>query len=476
MSRRLGRPSKKKEGEEGRPQKRAKTAASAPVPSGKRKLAEKVPAVNESSPKRKIEEAVDEISIEDSLLTPSLTDVLDQAGSFPGKDVSWHLISAENNNPVPEEVDFSSDTWLQDIMAGQSTETQERNFFDSLDSLSKLDNLPSTTGYKDQGIFESLPPSFFGNEQQSPPPGYFSPPLSNSNMQSHHDPDLDFRTTPPATSKLMYTPTTTYAECPKKNPFLSDLPQDTFLPSATMSEQQDLLSHAVRGPERTFNFDHHLSQDTLNLVDTASLDTTSSDSQFQCQCQCYEQAIRELVRVNICASRAGPSSIDTILTCQRGLQKLAETVLQCAVCSKTRVNLLMVIIVSIDSLLSTLEAATASAQFGSYDPLSDDEGGYDVLLSGGGGRRHRDTTGFKAQVEACPLVVGSFRIPLDEKYLFVKQLLHTRLSGLLGTIRRIRLCTQQIMATSSSRGRLIMMMETDRRLQLIMMKIKMFCW
>ncbi|PLB51039.1 C6 zinc finger domain protein [Aspergillus steynii IBT 23096] len=200
----------------------------------------------------------------------------------------------------------------------------------------------------------------------------------------------------------------------------------------------------------------------------------------QYQCQCHEQAVQELMQMNLLVYRAGSTiTIESILSCQRVLQQLAETVLRCGICSKTMVNLLMVVVVSIDSLVGTLERIT-SVENGLVEGVfheQQDTQPQDSRPDGSRaskGRRQRETGNhFNMQVEACPLLVGGFCVPSDEKFSFVHRVLHARLSGLLGTVRRIKFCTQEMLAVSASQGKLIMIMETDRKLRLVMMKMKM---
>ena len=196
-----------------------------------------------------------------------------------------------------------------------------------------------------------------------------------------------------------------------------------------------------------------------------------------CQCQCHEQTLHELVRVNMtlcAAARTAPAgTIDAILTCQRGLQNLAEAILSCSVCAGTRVTLLTVVMVGIDSFISAMEVITTTSdelfpKYPSPQGIGCSSGG-----SGSGNDSGSGGTAFKSQIEACPLLVRDFRMPPEERYIFVKQVLQTRLGGLLTTIRRIRFCTQEMLAGSVAKGRLIMMMETDRRLQMVMMRIRM---
>lgn len=202
---------------------------------------------------------------------------------------------------------------------------------------------------------------------------------------------------------------------------------------------------------------------------------------LQCQChQCHEQIVKELIRFNRCACRTGPDvTIDSILSSQRLLQQLADTILQCGMCSKSGVNLLMVVVVSIDSLVSALEAII-SVENGLMEGLFPDFHEYHAYsfcrdISSTPTSRWNKGGGYhiKAQVESCPLLVGGYCVPGDEKFSFVLQVLHSRLSGLLNTIRRIRLCAQDVLDIPASRGKLVLVTETDRRLQLIMMKMKM---
>ncbi|KAJ5625339.1 hypothetical protein N7510_001648 [Penicillium lagena] len=186
-----------------------------------------------------------------------------------------------------------------------------------------------------------------------------------------------------------------------------------------------------------------------------------------CSCTPDTWSIGELVRAGLEQSKE-ETDIDSLLAYEKELQRQAESILRCRVCLKTesRANLLMIFIVSIDSLLTTLETTATSAK--SY--LQEDE-----VLSNlqCGIRKQRDSQnclGF--HTEACPLLVGTFQVPMEDKTWFIWRMLQTRLSMLLSTIRRIRAYIQDLFTTTPYRGRLMMIMETDRRLQLVLMKIR----
>ncbi|PWY72140.1 hypothetical protein BO94DRAFT_476006, partial [Aspergillus sclerotioniger CBS 115572] len=189
------------------------------------------------------------------------------------------------------------------------------------------------------------------------------------------------------------------------------------------------------------------------------------------QCQCHERTTQDLIRVNIFASRASPcATIDSIICCQRVLQQLSEMILQCGVCSRTRLNLLMVVIVSIDGLVNALEPITAM-ETGLVDRLF--TGYHDQLLPEIPGNanvlRYRGN-GSKRQVEACALKIGTFCVSYEDKFIFIKQLLLFRLGGLLDTVRRIQACTQDTLAMPASQGRLMMIMETEQRLRAVIIR------
>ena len=186
-------------------------------------------------------------------------------------------------------------------------------------------------------------------------------------------------------------------------------------------------------------------------------------------CSCYKQAIGELLRSGIKSHPSGITSIDNTLARQKELLLQAEAILQCKVCSQSeaQANMFMVIIVTIDSLLTSLEGAAAATKAGTQAKLSP------VGFQDERTNKKHVVGSFKSHIEACPLLVGGFRVPMEEKMCFVRQMLQARLSMLLMTIRRISVCMQQHLASALSRGRLLMIMETDRRLQLIMMKVKM---
>lgn len=186
-------------------------------------------------------------------------------------------------------------------------------------------------------------------------------------------------------------------------------------------------------------------------------------------CECYKHAMNELLRFGAKRDMKGFSTIDSILASQKELLLQTDTILRCRLCSQSeaQANMLMVIVVTIDSLLTSLDTtASAMKAFAQHDVSS--------TVSQLEFKRQRPcSSGFKSHIDACPLQVGGFQVPGDEKAWFVRQVFQARLSTLLGTIRRIRVYMQEHLAAALSRGRLMMIMETDRRLQLILMKVKM---
>lgn len=373
---------------------------------------------------------------------------------------------------VNDAIDFSSDSWLQEFLSQQGPElAQESDLFDALALENPKNDKPLAVleqGYKDS---ETSPKSFPTS----------SPVGEDPSRVSLYSAD-DLLTTETVTSST-HCPAPIQASYPE---FLKKgapvRPQQFPMAEAlsgkpwTATEQANLLAHS-RARKRPNDF----GSPTNNL--SPSLTPLSTATGRQCQCQCPEQIVRELIRINICSSRTGPSpTIDSILGSQRVVQHLAETILQCTLCSKTRVNLLMVVVVSIDSLITTLEDLISGESRlieGVIPELHDHmllqpDFGQEIAVDGSNRRQASGIFHFRAEVENCPLMVGGFCVPLEERCLFVHQVLYARLTGLLAIIRRIRHCTQQMLAISAARGRLSMMMETDRRLQLFMMRMRMF--
>lgn len=186
-------------------------------------------------------------------------------------------------------------------------------------------------------------------------------------------------------------------------------------------------------------------------------DTARGNTRHQAACNCHEITIRELVKIESCVrSLSAACAIETLLKCQNVLKDLAQRLLQCSLCSNTQSHLLVMIVLVLDSLLTSFEGY----MFAKNGLLESATGSTDSAIA------------FKAQVECCQLSIGDFQVPAQDKVCFIKYVLHSRLSALLGTIRQIKMRAQQSFTSSFSKGRLVMIMETDRRLQLLMMKIK----
>lgn len=185
-------------------------------------------------------------------------------------------------------------------------------------------------------------------------------------------------------------------------------------------------------------------------------------------CSCHAHVMGHLVKSDTKPGMNGHSSIDGLLACQKELILQAEAILQCKLCSRSesQANMLMVVIIAIDGLLTVLDTSVAQPRPSCYDETTESEPALGV-------RQQKEFgAGFRSHVNACPLLVGGFPVPAEEKACFIRQVLQARLSMLLLAVRRIRVCMQQDFTAGLSRGRLLMIMETDRRLQLVMMKIK----
>lgn len=388
-------------------------------------------------------------------------------------------------------MDFTPDTWLQELVSTQMPE--DCTFLDTFDC--SLPKDPASSLFTGTSVSDGCEQTVSTSSSS-----YFAldnPNTSSFNPQPALAMDLDYsygNNTTSSNNTNLYE----YQDWKKNALFLpmTDPLTDTLLQPAL----------PLFNDGNCFDYDFLPSLDesvSLDFTPPPSAPVSMEPQPTIPTCQCYELAIRELIQTNLCASsRNGPCTIDTILTCQKGLQSLAHTILQCGACSssKTRANLLMVVIVSIDSLVTMLETTIlvrGSRGLGIFDidmNMDNNINIHDGCMGVGinnsrnqvqrdpgtttpsgtcGGTCNGNTHGFKSQIDACPLLVGNFRVPLDEKNSFIKQVLHARLSSLLGTIRRIRYCVQQMLGASAGRGRLVMIMETDRRVQVVMMRIKM---
>ncbi|KAL4749522.1 hypothetical protein BDW72DRAFT_204693 [Aspergillus terricola var. indicus] len=192
-------------------------------------------------------------------------------------------------------------------------------------------------------------------------------------------------------------------------------------------------------------------------------------------CQNHEQAVWDLARINAYAIQSGPSiAIDSILTRQRVLQQLIDSILQCRGCSRITVNFLVSVIIGIDGLITALDSITSAENdvverlFPEYfGPLAQeyraDSGLAAQTRKFKGGSAH-----LRTQLDACPLIIGGFCVPSEEKFAFVKRVLKRRLEGLHRTVRRILAYTHEFL--TPSKGKVQMMKETYQRLRLIMLK------
>ncbi|KAJ5732406.1 hypothetical protein N7493_003887 [Penicillium malachiteum] len=355
------------------------------------------------------------------------------------------------------EMDFTSETWLQDLMSCRSTGGPSNSAFqleepygDAIDSEDTFD--ASSEYMRHPG---SLPSHMVGDPYFPVIPTVlersqnFEPDIkgfhNSEHLVSHELKDTD-------SSPWIYESTSLKFEMqPVSDPWnldRSNPPNNSILDHSTLNYCQ-LQSPSASHESETYSPEE---PDFLNPL----------DNNLSFSCNCYKQAMSELIRSGLHAGPDGSCSIDNIIACQKDLLLQTECILECKMCSQSEVqaNMLMIIIVTIDSLLSTLDVIASTARSG----VDEQNISADQVHPGGG---------YKSHVDVCPLIIDGLRVPLEERSYFIRQVLQVRLSMLLLTIRRIRVCMQQHLTAVLSRGRLLMIMETDRRLQLIMMKIKM---
>lgn len=447
VSRRLGRPAKKKE-----PRLVVDEQGSSPTPETFDPELERRPRRaarkrGQKSSGNMMQSRVGKAKVEEQYASISENAMDDSGMSSP-------LLASDLLRPAAFDMDLNSETWLQEIMSnrfsGVTNPTLHETFGD-VDVEDTFDTLPDYM--KHPG---SMPPH--------PTDSYFPAPMSLEMPSSFHD-DLKGFQNPDQMG-----PMETKDE---KSPWV-------YAPSSMKLDMQPSEQWSIdRGIPNNLVMDHTAlnycplqSPDTSQDSDTYSPDETDFfgplDNSLSFSCNCYKQAMSELIRSGINTGPDGSCSMDSILACQKDFLLQTESILECKMCSQSEVqaNMLMIIIVTIDSLLSTFDLiATASKP--DMEDVSADQAT----------RRSRgisDSSGSKAHID-CPMVVNSFGVPVpaEEKSSFIRQVLQVRLSMLLLTIRRIRVCMQQHLTAVLSRGRLLMIMETDRRLQLILMKVRM---
>ncbi|KAE8167978.1 hypothetical protein BDV40DRAFT_295099 [Aspergillus tamarii] len=413
---------------------------------------------------------VDDISTEDTRLPTSPFLDTDRLSLYEGSfyipytvvKLTWTIGLC---HPGSDTIDLS-DNWLQEFISGQPADlTQDRNFLDAL-GLSSADSgltaIPSST--KDlTGSAKTIDVAASELHDQVPLVAYYPP---TSVFSAYGEPATEG-------AQAMSDIASPYTGFIKRDSLVwpQTVPPSTENDPIRLSGTGEHLYPLIttKGQRRTHEYSHSL--------EGPGLPTTITTRQYQCQC--HDHIARDLMLLNISASRTWPTvTIDSILKCQQILQQLTDTILECAICCKTRVNLLMIVVVSIDSLVTALETITSvdsgvcDGVFAEYHDTRLREYGQEIS-NGAVNRRYKNANfHFKAQVEECPLLVGGFPVPSEEKFAFVKQVLHARLCGLSNIIGRIQRCTEEILALPSSWGRLSMITETNRRVQLVMTKMK----
>ncbi|KAE8354201.1 hypothetical protein BDV28DRAFT_156427 [Aspergillus coremiiformis] len=347
MSRRLGRPAKKRDngeddhldhGQSDRPRHQVNRRIRSPRKRKARR--DRAQGVGHDIPNSPDEEELilDEITFNDSMVddisaeetrlpTPPFLDT-DKPSLYESSDT----------------IDLS-DNWLQEFMSSQPADlTQDRNFLDALGLSSNAENAITDISTATKDLSSSLRGVEMTSSELQDLVTYY--PTGNS-FPAYSEPAVD-------SAPVMTDMVSPYGELLKRDPLCwpqslsSSLGNGPARLPVTHERSNPLLTN--KGQRRAYEYDP--SSDDARLI--ANL------SSRQYPCPYHEHTALELMQVNLKASEPWPTiSIDSILGHQRLLQQLADTLLQCSTCCKTRGSLLMVTVVGIDGLATNFETITS---------------------------------------------------------------------------------------------------------------------
>ncbi|KAL4960864.1 Zn(II)2Cys6 transcription factor domain-containing protein [Aspergillus stella-maris] len=402
---------------------------------------------------------VDDISVDDtSMQTPTLMDIVSAApfsSSFP--DIFCIVSMTDSfHRIVPENLDMSSDSWLHEFMPNPFTDPPPGCAF-PLEGDLKLDDATTTPSMN----LDSLPlPSDTFSDSTSEGLG-------------------------PSSSSSFYTAVNSCLPHTGSLPSHRGLPNNSVYPGHS---KEELFSWTQNIGSVGANFGESSLFTQLNMPKRGhgygfaedELKTDINSLSNICPSQTHDQAIGDLIRVYSYTSQPGSTiAIDSILTCQRVLQQLTETMLQCRGCARIKVNDLMMVMLSIENLIIALDTITAAENdvverlFPEHFGSLAQEYRADSALTSHARRFKGGSVQLKKQLDACPLIIGGFCVPSEEKCVFVKRMLQRRLAGLQRTVQRIQVYAQEFLASSTSTGKMLTMKDIYEKLQLVTVRLKM---
>ncbi|KAL4980980.1 hypothetical protein BDW66DRAFT_163957 [Aspergillus desertorum] len=358
---------------------------------------------------------------------------------------------------VSDNLDTVSDSWLHDFMSNPFTDqTQNCGLFDPFENDGKVDDRAPMD-------LDSLP---VPSEGFSDSTSEVLDPPSSSSYHSGVNSCLANGDILSSNAQGLFQGSPVYPDYPKQEAYswpqpLPFLGGEFAEPSGFFPQVNTKRPHDYGLPDENFNG---------NFNNCSSI----------FPCQSHKQDVQDLMRINACAIQPIPTvAIDSILTRQRMLQQLIDTILQCRGCSRIGVDFLMFAILSIDGLITALDTITSPENdvverlFSEYFGPLGQEYRADSGLAAQIRRFKGGSVHLRTQLDACPLIIGGFCVPSEEKFAFVKRVLKRRLEGLHRTVRRILAYTQEFLTPSM--GRVLVMKETYERLRLIMAKLDHAC-
>lgn len=223
---------------------------------------------------------------------------------------------------------------------------------------------------------------------------------------------------------------------------------------------------------QAFGDEAHKSDRPKNLQPPLQPDGNGIElSQSQdCGCRCYEIVVRKLSDLDESQSGMLSSTIDVALMVEKGVQPQIAQVLQCGTCSSNRPNLLLLLSVIIDNIVSMLESTSNANNKLQMDGM---------FLGRSSHRSSQALTECNGDRPATPsvkppLLVGGYEICSELKSRFLKQLLQGRLNSLSSTLLQLMQYMQRNPHNSNSKHGTTMVKETHKRLQSIIGRVELW--
>lgn len=238
-----------------------------------------------------------------------------------------------------------------------------------------------------------------------------------------------------------------------------------YFPSPTQSQMPSVPVTHTSGTSSTSTFD---------LAGGDSRSSTSSTVAHHRKCGCHTNLLQKLSVLEEYGTEYSMPTIDHILSFEEDTRLLIAQILRCSVCLNQRNSLLLLLTVIVDKIVTMLERVTNGKAKGQRGGASSSVTKPNSSRAASRLKKFAPCGDLNSFTNACPLMVGVYKVSDEETNRFLKRFLQTRLYGMSSLLNQMHQSLQQSQQGGVTRAGSLITMDLQRRLQSVTGRIELW--